>query len=252
MDNFKIVYVLNGYNWLWRQLMVSLLSLRQHIQNNIEVFYGSPRFKEHIDWLTPRCELHLVEVPLNSPEFQARREYFKNEFFGAAMKLHAYSVDTPIMIHLDCDTIIRGNFLELLEDDYDLLVGEWDSDRAPYITMENCEKLRLPPLNLQMDGFYIFKNQTHLKFKPIYEDYIMKLLLGELKCHDDFHINVHAFNLAISHFIHDGFKVKVMPKGYHAYAGGKYVQHLGHKEIATWMEPELFSEEENRLKNIGE
>lgn len=250
-DNYKIVYVFNGYNWLWRQLMVSILTLRRYVQNNIVVFYGPPRFQEHIDWLTPRCELHLVETPLNSPEFRAGRVYFKNELFGAAMKLHAYSVDTPIMIHLDCDTIIHRNFLELLDDDYDLLVGDWVEGRSPFITKENRKRLELPPWNLPMDGFYIFKNHTYLKFKPIYEDYIVKLLLGELKCHDNFHINVHAFNLAISHFIKNGFRVKKMEKGYHAYAGGEYVQHLEHKEIANWMEPRVFSEEENRIKGIG-
>lgn len=250
--DFKIVYVFNGFNWLWRQLMLSLITMRRFVKDNIVVFYGPPRFDEHIEWLEPRCELKLVETPLNTPEFKAECKHFSNSFYGVPMKLHAYSVNSNIMIHLDCDTIIHSNILNLLRGDYDMLVGQWADGRADNPKLKaNCEKLGLPYWPFQMDGFYIFKNKTHLKFKPIYEEYLTKLLKGDLPSHDGTHINLHAYNLAINHFRRDGFNVRRMPRGYHAYAGGKYVQHLANREIATWMEPKFFSEEEIRLKEIG-
>lgn len=232
--------------------MLSLMTMRSFVKDNIVVFYGPPRFDEHIRWLRQRCDLKLVDTPLNTPEFKAECKHFSNRFYGVPMKLHAFSVDSKIMIHLDCDTIIHSNPLNLLEGDYDMLVGQWDDGRADNPRLrENCEKLGLPYWPFQMDGFYIFKNGSHLKFKPIYEEYLIRLLKGELMPHDGIHINLHAYNLAINHFRRDGFKVERMPRNYHAYAGGKYVQHLANREIATWMEPKIFSDEENRLKDIG-
>jgi len=240
--------------------MLSLTTLRRFVRGNILVFYGEPRFQEHIDWLRSRCQLRLVETPLNTKEFRASRRYLKNKFYGVPMKLHAYGVNTPSMIHLDCDTIVHGNVLELLKGDYDLLVAQWDDRRASEgeaysVVKGNCERLGLPCWPLQMDGFCIFKNRSHLEFKTIYEDYLIKLLMGELPHYDEKHekhVNLHAFNLAINRFRRDGYKVVRMPKGYHSYStSAKYVQHLPNKEFATWMEQKMFTEQEERLKTVG-
>lgn len=235
-NDYKIVYVLNGYKRFWRQLMVSMLTLKQFIHDNIVVFYVPPRFQDHIDWLESRSSVYLVETPLNSPDFRERRVYYKNKTYEQTMKLHAYTVNTSTMIHLDCGTIIHGDFLELLDDDFDLLVAREEAMWG----------------DIWMDGFYIFKNHTYLDFLPIYRSYLMRVLSGELKPFYRSYVNITAFNLAIESFIEAGFKVKTMHPSYYTFARpGKYVQHLRHEEIATWIESKIFSEAENHLKEIG-
>ena len=239
-----------------------MTSLRRFIKENIIVFYATPRFKEHIDWLRPRCDLRLVKAPLNESEFKAKRKYFQGCYWGLPMKLHAYRVQTPTMIHLDCDTVIHRNILELLRlanGDYDLAVAQWPDPRGRILMKENCEKLGLPHWPLMMDGFAIFKNHSHLKFKQIYLKYLRMVALGQVRPHDKLHIGVHAFNLAINHFRRDGYKVIKMPTNYHilvrgseaAYKRGKYVTHLVHKHFSEDIEKNLFSKELHDLKTVG-
>ncbi len=252
---YRIVYAFNGFQWLWRQLLLSMTSLRRFAKDNITVFYAPPRFKEHMDWLGPRCDLCLVEAPLNSPEFRAKRVYFRNRYWGHAMKLHAYTVKTPTVINLDCDTVIHGNILDLLGGDYDLLVAEWLNPRSGTLMADNCKKLGLPTWPLMMDGFVIFKNYTHFKFRPIYERYLRMVALDEVTPHSSVHWGIHAFNLAINHLRRDGFKVVRMPRDFHVftreYVGAKYATHIPDMNYATWAEEELFDKELNRLKMVG-
>lgn len=250
------MYAFNGFQWLWRQLLLSMTSLRRFVKDNITVFYAPPRFKEHTEWLKSRCDLRLVEAPLNSPEFRAKRVYFRNRYWGHNMKLHAYTVQTSIMVNLDCDTVVHGNILEVLEEDYDLLVAEWLYPSSKTLMTANCKKLGLPTWPLMMDGFVVFKNYAHLKFRPIYEKYLRMVALGEVSPHDSVHLGVHAFNLAINHFRREGFKVVRMPRDFHVftreYAGAKYVTHIPDMNYATWEEKKLFSEELHKLKMVGD
>jgi len=244
--------VFNGYKWLWRQLMLSIKTLRRFVKKDIVVFYGPPRFKEHIKWLKPRCDVRLVDTPLNDPKFVKSRKYARNKFYGLPMKFHAYKIKSPNMIHLDCDTIIHGNPLEVLRwKDFDMAVAKWVEGRTDRIMKSNLKRLGLPHWPLMMDGFVVCKNNAHNKFLPIYRDYLVRVLNGEIRPHDNMHFGVHSYNLALGQMRKKGHKIVQMPIGWHQYAGGKYVQHLPHKHFAKWLEPEIFSAAEQQLKKVG-
>jgi len=250
--SYRVVYVFNGYKWLWRQLMLSIKTLRRFVKTGITVFYGPPRFQEHIDWLKPRCSLHKVDTPLNTPDFVKTRKYARNRFYGLPMKFHAYGVKTPNMIHLDCDTIIHANPLEVLKwKDFDMAIAKWVNSRSNRIMKSNLKRLKLPHWPLMMDGFVVCKHNAHNKFLPIYRNYLVKVLKGQIRPHDNMHMGVHSYNLALGHMRKKGYKIVEMPKGWHQYAGGKYVQHLPHKAFATWLEPKIFSAAEQKLKMVG-
>lgn len=248
----KIVYVFNGYQWLWRQLMLSIETLRQFVKDNIVVFYGPPRYEEHIKWLESRCDLRLVETPLNEPGFVKTRKYAKDRFYGLPMKFHAYEVETPQMIHLDCDTTIHGNPLEVLRwKEFDIAVAKWQSRNTDQIMRSNLERLGLPHWPLMMDGFVVCRNNAHNKFLPIYRDYMIRVLNGEITPHDNMHMCVHSYNLALGQMRKNGYKIVQMPLGWHSYTYTKYVHHLENRHFAKALEPRIFTEEEQRLKMIG-
>jgi len=254
--DYKIVYVFNGKKWLWRQLMLSIktLFLRSDVvKDNVVVFYGPPRFDEHIEWLEPRCDIRLVETPLNDPEFVKTRTYpYRGKFYGVAMKLHAYGVETPNMIHLDCDTVIKGNLVEILQwKDYDMAVGKWQDGRGRKIMTKNLEMLGLPYWPLMMDGCVACKNNSHNKFQPIYRDYLIRVLKNEIHPHDNTHMNIHAYNLALAQMRKNGYNVIEMPKSFHKYGRSKYVGHLVHGAFAKKGEVAFFSAKEHKLKEIG-
>lgn len=239
-----------------------MVSLRRFVKSDIIVFYAPPRCMDHVDWLAPRCELRLVDAPLNDPVFRSQRVYFRNRFWGLPMKLHAYRVQTRNIIHLDCDTIIERNPLELLDLNggaYDMAVAEWPDPRGKTLMAANCKKLGIPTWPLMMDGCVIFKKGAHLKFKPIYLKYLRMVAMGTVTPHDSLHLGVHALNLALNHFRKLGYNVIRMPAGYHrlvrgseaATKKGRYVTHLVHKQFAVDLEKKLFSKELHVLKTVG-
>lgn len=253
--DYKIVYVFNGKKWLWRQLMLSIKSLHRFVTENIVVFYGPPRFDEHIEWLeSMNCDVRLVETPLDNPDFiKKRKRPSGGGFYGVPMKFHAYGVEAANMIHLDCDTVIHGNLLEIFQwKDFDIAIGKWEDGRGDTIMKNNLEMLGLPHWPMMMDGFVVCKHNAHNKFLPIYRDYLVRVLKDEIHPHDAEHMNVHAYNLALGQMRKNGFNVIQMPKGWHQYAGGRYVQHFPHKEFAHSVEKELFTEKEHNLKEIGQ
>lgn len=254
MSDYKIVYVFNGYQWLWRQLMLSIKTLRRFVKDNIVVYYAPPRYDEHIKWLEPRCELRLVETPLNEPDFVKTRKYARDRFYGLPMKFHAYGVETPNMIHLDCDTVINGNLLEVFEwKDFDIAIAKWQDPRTDSIVRSNLEKLGLPPWPLMMDGFVVCKHNAHNKFLPIYRDYLVRVLKDEITPHDSMHMNVHAYNLALGQMRKNGYKIEQMPLSWHKYSHeAKYVMHLVHFAAYMHLEPSIFSEQEQKLKMVGD
>ena len=252
--DYNIVYVFNGKKWLWRQLMLSIKSLQRFVTENIVVFYGPPRFDEHIEWLeSMNCDVRLVETPLDNPDFIKERKFPPGGgFYGVPMKLHAYGVEVSNMVHLDCDTVIIGNLLEVfLWKDYDMAIGKWHDDRSEEIMKNNLEMLGLPHWPMMMDGFVACKHNTHNKFLPIYKEYLVRVLKDEIHPHSDTNMNVHAYNLTLGQMRKNGYNIEKMPIGWHSYGGAKYVKHLPHKHFELSFEKELFTEKEHKLKEIG-
>lgn len=251
-EDFKIVYCFNGWKWIWRQLVLSLTTLRRFVDDNIVVFYGPPRFQEHIEWLTPLCDLRLVETPLHESDFLRKRVYFRKKFYGSTMKLHAYNLDTPNLIWIDSDTVITGDVREILKGDFDVSVARWQNERSDTYMDELCEVTELPHINTMMAGFVVFKNHAHNKMKKHWLKYITKLFMGELKPPHSERFDLPAFNLALTRFMKEGGKMVEMPKGWHSYDKAKYVQHLAHREFAIRQEKEFFTPELYKLVEIGE
>jgi len=254
---FRVAYCLNGWRWLWRQLLTSMITMGRFIpKEKIVCFYGPPRFKEHIDWLEKRCDLRLVdEVPLHDEESLSRRKIFKGKFWGSLMMIYSYSLDTPELFRIDADTIIHGNPKEILDigrrENYDVMISRWlGYTPGGYKTL--CESEGLMAKELRMPGFTIFRNHAHNRFLRYYIPYLNRIFEGELKTPNPNRLEIYAFNLSLLKLEEEGYRVFIMPDDWHQYAGGRYVQHLARKEIATWMEPKIFSEEEYRIRDIGE
>jgi hypothetical protein len=181
-----------------------------------------------------------------------KRKYARNRFYGLPMKFHAYAVESPQMIHLDCDTVIRGNPLEVLRGkDFDIAVARWQSDETYEIMRSNQNKLNLPRWPLMMDGFIACKNNMHNKFLPIYRDYMIRVLNGEITPHDNMHMCVHSYNLALAQMRKNRYKIIEMPIGWHSYFNAKYVQHLQNRCFSETDETKMFTEMEQQLKMIG-
>jgi len=254
LNDYKIVYCFNGWTWIWRQLLLSLTSLKRFIPDpdKIIVYYGPPHFKEHIEWLEPRCDLRLVDVPLHDPESISKRVVHRNKFYGSCMKIHSYELDTPIMIWIDCDTIIHGDLTEMLTPEFDILVSRWDHSEGPRLMRGLCKRLDLPHMDIMMNGMLVFKNHTHNKMRDDYVGYLKDIFEGRLQVPVLNRMEIYAFMLSLIKLKQRGGKVVEMPPDWHQYAGGRYVQHLARKEIATWMEDKLFTPELHELKKIGE
>lgn len=250
---YKIAYCFNGWTWIWRQLVLSLTTLHRFPieKENIIVFYGPPRFQEHIDWLEPRCDLRLVETPLDDPDFKSTRKHRTNKFYGGTMKLHAYNLDTPNLIWIDSDTIIHRDVREMFEGDFDILLSRWDHSAGKTTMRGLCKTTGLPHMDIMMDGMMVFKNRTHNKMRPDYLAYMKKLFMDELKPPRSDRICLYAFMLALIKFKQSGGKVVEMTPNWHKYAGGRYVQHLARREIATWMEKKIFTPEMYKLVEVG-
>ena len=252
--DYRIVYCFNGWTWIWRQLVLSLTSLKRFISdpNKVIVFYGPPRFEEHIEWLEPRCDLRLVDTPLHDPASINRRVIHKNKFYGSCMKIHSYELDTPNMFWVDCDTIIHGDLTEMLEPDFDILVSRWDHSEGKTLMKGLCKELNLPHMDIMMNGMLVFKNHAHNKMRDDYVGYLEDIFEGRLQVPVLNRMEIYAFMLSLIKFKQRGGKVVIMPPNWHQYAGGKYVQHLSRREIATWMEEKLFTPELYKLVEIGE
>lgn len=250
-DEFKICYSFHGWKWLWRQLMLSLTTLKRFIQDNIVVFYGEPRFQEHINWLKSRCDLRLVETPLHDEESMNKRVLCRNKFYGSTMKLHAYSLETPTMFWIDCDTIVHGDLCEMLKLDFDILVSKWQHSMAKTVLKGVCKQADLPNMECMLAGFVVFKHHAHNKIYNDYLEYWQKLFRNELHPGLVYRLEIYAFNLAVIKFRLEGGNVVEMPPDWNQYAGGRYVQHLARREIATWMEKRIFTPEMYELAEVG-
>jgi len=260
VEHYKVTYCLNGWTWLWRQLLTSMITLKQKcgpdiIQNTI-VFYGPPRFKEHIEWLKPRCDLRLKdEMPLHDEESLKRRKIFKTKFWGPMMKIHAYRLPYPEIAWIDADTIIRGDLEEIYSvgrrEDYDIMISEWQG-HTPGGWYTLAEDEGLVAGTLKMPGFTVFRNNAHNKLLKYYIPFLNRIFEGDLVPPVLNRLEIYAYNLTLLRLQEDGLRVHAMPPDWHQYAGGRYVQHLARKEIATWMEDRLFNPDLHRLKMRGE
>lgn len=215
------------------------------------VFYGPPRFQEHINWLKSRCNLRLVETPLHDPEFVKKRVYFRNKFYGSTMKLHAYSLDTPNLFWIDSDTVITGDIREMLKEDFDVLVSKWQDGRGRTYMDELFKAAGLPHIDTMLAGFVVFKNYAHNRMRRDWLGYMKKLFMNELKPPNPERIDLPAFNLTLAKFKENGGKVVEMPLGWHTYGQADYVSHLPHREIAIKMEKKIFTPEMHKLVHIG-
>lgn len=252
--DYKIAYCFNGWKWIWRQLVLSLTTLRRFPieKENIVVFYGPPHFQEHIDWLEPICDLRLVETPLHDEESMNKRKVNKGKFFGSTMKIHSYELNTPNMFWIDCDTIIHGDIREMLRFNYDVLTSRWRGSEGKTLMRGVCKQLGLPHMDIMMNGFLVFKNHAHNKMRDDYVGNLKKMFEGEIRTPNPGRMELYAFMVALIKLKQRGGKVVEMPSNWHQYAGGKYVQHLSRRETATWMEKKVFTPEIFRLVEIGE
>lgn len=252
---YKIAYCFNGWKWMWRQLVLSITTLRKFVKENIVVFYAPPHYQEHINWLENRCDLRLVETPLDDPEFRSKRVHARNRFYGGTMKLHAYALDIPNLIWIDTDTVVLNDITELLEGDFDIQIAPWrpaNLNRGLRLMRPLCKEAGLPAMPIMMDGFMVFKNYAHTKMRSDYLAYMKKLFMDELHPPNPDRLCLYAFMLALIKFKQQGGKIKEMSQGIHEYKNAIYVQHLPRRVIATWAEQKIFTEEMYKLVEIGE
>ena len=260
-EHYKVTYALNGWDWLWRQLLTSMITLRQHcgsdITQNTIVFYAPPRFKEHIEWLKNRCDLRITdEMPLHDEESLKRRKIWKTKVWGSLIKIHAYRLPDPEIAWIDADTIIHGNLADIFNvgrrEDYDIMISEALAEhvRVPWEALAKDEGLVAE--SLKMPGFTVFRNNAHNKLLKYYIPYLNRIFEGDIATPNANRLEIYAYNLTLLRLQEDGLRIHAMPPDWHQYAGGKYVQHLARGQIAEWIEDKIFTPELHELKKIGE
>jgi hypothetical protein len=224
---FPVVYCMHGWQWLWRYTLTSIKSLMRFgfTKDQIYVFYAPPRFPEHLKWLNKNATVFQVDTPLHDPESLSLRVWHEDYFYGSTMKIHAFTVPEEGIFWMDSDTEVHNNIYDMLELDYDVLVGS--SNGWEYMKKPSAEAGYPDPGRLYYGGFWATKNYAHRKMHDYYVDYWERLFTGEFTVGSKFRLELYAWNLALLRFQHDdGANIVQMPGHWQGYSRILYVCHL--------------------------
>jgi hypothetical protein len=254
MRNYPVVYCLNGFRWLWRYTITSIRGLQKFGwgKEEIHVFYAPPRFPQHIEWLQKNSTLHLVETPLHSPADQAKRRIHQDKFYGSTMKIHAFKMPTDGIFWLDSDSEVFGDFRDMLELDYDILVG-LAPKRWGWVMKKPSVHAGFPETDyLYFPAFWSTKNKTHQKLLDYYLYYWEEAFRNAIPMAGHNRLELYAFNLAVLRFqVEDGGNVVVMPPNWQGYEGVTYVCHLRRGQFSP-REKWWLTDEDLNIRDIGD
>ena len=153
-----------------RQIQKSLKSLSSFVdKQNIFVFYTPPR--------NERTEKKLEKYATIIKAENKTTPFVFDPLLGPGNygeKIHLCKMDTPSVIFLDCDTIIKKDITELLEEDFNFYgrLGGCNKDINWDLWKRYCLKQNKPAREIFNTGFMIFKNYTHQKIKEEWEKFI--------------------------------------------------------------------------------
>lgn len=204
----SVVYTLSDRGSMVKQAVKSLESLRPFVRKeDITIFLTPPKKTRSL--LTLSKYGNVVEAPNITKPFVFSLDRGLG-YYGE--KIHLCEIESPNVIFLDCDTIVKKNICELVEGEFDFSARlgnnatlNWDLWRE--YCSKHC-KVASPIFNA---GFMIFKNYLHHKIKKEWLEFIN----GDIpKVHSATYTKEqYALVLAL-----DGYKIKRMNKFQHAFA----------------------------------
>ncbi len=208
MHKCKICYCISDVRSLVEETLQSIHSLNKFIdKENIIVFFTPPRTKKSYHNLSKFATVIKTENITDPFMFVTDQE---NGRYGE--KIQLCDVDSPNVIFLDTDTIIKKNPLELLDGDYDVS-GRID-DSYLHVSANDWlslfRKMGKEPIPYMNTGFLIIKYNAHKKIK---DDWLKYVNMDLPKIHPfSYQKDEYALALAIS-----GTKIKWMSFREHAY-----------------------------------
>ena len=208
-QDFIVAYCVCDKEKMPEELVSSLESIKRFIdRKNIVVFYTPPKSQKNYDIFNKYAV--VKEVDNVTPPFKYLKKRPPSRF-GEIIG-HFDKISSPNLFILDCDTIIKKDITEMLEDDYDVAFRPdtmWefvDKQKWENIFVEYNKK----PIPIPNKGFMIFKNNTHKKIK----NDCMKYLNSDIPeiWQNSYQKDQYALALALS-----DYKVKLLDKTGHAY-----------------------------------
>lgn len=163
------VYTVSDVRNLVKETLRSAKTLLKFVDKNmITIFYTPPRSRKGLKQLSRVAR--VVEAENITSPF--RFTTHKAGYFGE--KIHLCEVDTPNVIFLDGDTIVKKNPLELLQYEFDFSarVGPWYRYFNQKIWKSMFEKIGKEPIPMPNTGFMIFKNFCHKEIKEEWLKYL--------------------------------------------------------------------------------
>lgn len=203
----NFVYTLSDRCNMVKQAVKSLKSLRAFVKkDDINVFFTPPRKEKSLQKLSKYC--NVLEAPnITKPfVFDPGRGL---GYYGE--KVHLCEVESPEVIFLDCDTIVKKNIFELLDGEFDFSARLGDNTAINWdVWSAFCREHGKTPRPVFNAGFMIFKNCLHHKIRKEWFEFIN----GDIpKIHPTtFTKEQYALVLAL-----DGYKIRQMDASQHAF-----------------------------------
>jgi hypothetical protein len=233
--------------------MTSIKMLRRFDvpKEEILVYYGKPRFQQHLNWLADKATVKLVETPLHTNQDMRDRVHHKNAFYGSTMKIHIFTTDCDQLIWLDSDTEIFADVRDFFKLDFDILVA--NVPLYGYVMKKPSMEAGFPMTKrLYFAGCWATKNRTHLKIHDYYVDYWKRCFNDEFTVASVNRLELYAFNLAVLRFMHeDGGNVVEMPGDWQGYQRVYYVCHLRRGKFSP-RERGILNDDDRRLFGVGD
>jgi len=248
---FKVAYTFSSIEWMARQLLLSLRTITRYVDpGEIVIFATPPRLREQVEYLRRRGFDVREEPPfLDSRNYPSK---YRGRPFGYINKLYACTVDSPNVIFLDNDTVVKGDVTELLKGEYDVMAMVDPFKKG--FGARNFETLRIPYSPAYDTGFILYRNWSHRRILPTWKSYVEMELKGQLEVPASYPgeirlVEFHGFQITIGNLRRKGLKVKALPKGVSGFGskGGKYVRHMFHRNIALDIEGKLLTEEDREV-----
>lgn len=167
-EEYKIVYSVSDVRDLIRDTICSVNTLRKYVsKEDTIIFYTPPRSKWNYKRLSKLGTVIKVDNLTDEIELQKGAGRYGDKF-------HAFYVDSPNMIFLDSDTIIRGDLSSHLGENYEfsgrIAPNFWNLDVEVWNKMfTDLGKKPIPMINT---GYMVFQNYTHNKIADEVIDYM--------------------------------------------------------------------------------